>query len=168
MEATTAQDAAIQPAIRDFEALANRDAAGMEACYAEDAVVDLVPVGVLRGSTEIRAFFDDLFAAIPDLETTWDLVATSTDKAVIEWRMRGTFSGATFQDVEPTGKSIEIRGVDLMTIENDRIVHNTAYYDGMDFARQLGMMPPRDSGAEKAMIAAFNATTKLRAKFANR
>jgi steroid delta-isomerase-like uncharacterized protein len=165
MEATTTPDFT-QAAVRDFEALSNRDAAGMAAAYAEDAIADIVPVGVLRGSNEIRQFFERLFAAFPDMETTYDVVATSGNTVVVEWRSRGTFSGEAFQGVEPTGKQIESRGVDVMQIENDRIAHNTAYYDGMAFARQLGMMPPQDSGAEKAMKSAFNATTKLRARFA--
>ena len=167
MEATTTPDF-VQAAVRDFEALARRDSAGMQDAYADDAVVELVPIGILRGSAEVKEFFDGLFAAMPDLETTYEVVAASDNNVVIEWRMRGNFTGAPFQDVDPTGKPLELRGVDLMRIEDDRIVHNTAYYDGMDFARQLGMLPPRDSGAERAMIKAFNASTKLRARLANR
>jgi steroid delta-isomerase-like uncharacterized protein len=167
MEATTTPDFT-QPAVRDFEALANRDAAGMQACYADDAVVDLVPVGVLRGSAEIKEFFDGLFAAIPDLETTYEIAAASDNTVAVEWRMRGTHTGGAFQDIEPTGKAVEFRGIDVMRIENDRIAHNTAYYDAMDFSRQLGMMPGRGSGAERTMIKAFNASTKLRSKLASR
>jgi steroid delta-isomerase-like uncharacterized protein len=167
MEATTSPDIT-QAALRDFEALAARNAAGMAASYAEDAIADIVPVGVLRGSNEIREFFEGLFAAFPDMETTYDVVATSGNTVVVEWRSHGTFSGVAFQGVEPTGKPVDSRGVDVMKIENDRIAHNTAYYDGMGFARQVGMMPPEDSGAEKAMKSAFNATTKIRAKLANR
>ena len=90
------------------------------------------------------------------------------DTAVVEWRMRGTFNGAPFQGIEPTGKQVELRGVDVMRIENDRIAHNTAYYDGMDFARQIGMMPAQDSAGERAMIGAFNAVTKLRGRLIQR
>jgi steroid delta-isomerase-like uncharacterized protein len=164
MEATTQPDF-VQAAVRDFEALAARDAGGMAASYADDAIADIVPVGVLRGSGEIRQFFEGLFAAFPDMETTYEVAAASDGTVVVEWRSRGTFTGASFQGVEPNGKAIDSRGVDVMTIENDRIAHNTAYYDGMAFARQLGMMPPEDSGAEKAMKSAFNASTKLRARF---
>ena len=167
MEATTTPDFA-SAAVRDFEALARRDSAGMAACYADDAIADFVPIGVIRGSGEVKEFFDGLFAAIPDLETTYEVSSASDGTAVVEWRMRGTFTGAPFQDVEPTGKRIEIRGVDVMKIVDDRIVHNTAYYDGMDFARQLGMLPPQGSAGERAMIRAFNASTKLRARFGKR
>ena len=140
----------------------------MKACYADDAVIDLVPLHVLRGSEELRQFFLGLLAAIPDLETTYEVAAASDDTAVIEWRMRGTFNGAAFEGVEPTGKPVELRGCDVMRVENDRIVHNTAYYDGMDFARQVGMMPAQDSAGERAMIGAFNAVTKLRGRLGQR
>ena len=44
-----------------------------------------------------------------------------------------------------------------MRIEDDRVAHNTAYYDGLDFARQIGDDAAAESGGEKAMIGAFNA-----------
>ena len=123
-----------------------------------------MPLRVLRGSEEVRQFFVGLFAAVPDLETTYELAAASGDTAVIEYRARGTFNGAAFEGIEPTGRRVEIRGCDVMRIENDRIAHNTAYYDGMEFARQIGMMPAQDSAAERAMIGAFNVVTKLRGR----
>ena len=166
MEASTSSP--VDTATRDLQALQRRDAAGMAECYAEDAVVDFVPIGPVRGSDEIREFFEGLFAAVPDLETTYEIVAADDDTVVVEWRNRGTFSGAPFQGVDATGRDVEFRGVDVMKIKDDRIAHNTAYYDGMDFARQIGMMPAMDSPAERAMKTAFNATTKLRQRFSQR
>src|SRR2546421_12723117 len=99
MEASTQTSSAAETASRDFEALARRDADTMKACYADDAVIDLVPLHVLRGSEELRQFFLGMFAAIPDLETTYELAAASDDTAVIEWRRRGTFSGRPCQGV---------------------------------------------------------------------
>jgi steroid delta-isomerase-like uncharacterized protein len=162
MEASTTT--AVDAATRDFQALQRRDAAGMAAAYADDAVVDMVPMGIFRGSSEIRELFEGLFAAVPDLETTYEIAATNDDTVVVEWRNRGTFNGSAFQGIEPTGKQVEMRGVDVIKVKDDRIVHNTAYYDGMDFARQLGMLPPLGSSAEATMKKAFNASTKLRAR----
>jgi steroid delta-isomerase-like uncharacterized protein len=168
MEATTTPTSAVEAATRDFEALARRDAGGMAAAYAEDAVVDFVPVGVVRGSSGVREFFEGLFAAVPDLETTFEVAAASDSTVVVEWRMRGTFTGAAFQGVEANGKQVELRGADVLQIKDGLIAHNTAYYDGMEFPRQIGMFPAQDSPAEKAMKSAFNATTKLRARFSQR
>jgi hypothetical protein len=76
--------------------------------------------------------------------------------------MTGHFSGGPFQGIDPTGRRVEMRGLDLLEIEDGLIVGNTAYYDGMSFARQIGLMPPEDSGAERAMKSAFNAATRAR------
>ena len=166
MEASTTSP--VDTATRDFQALQRHDPAGMAACYSDDAVVDFVAMGPLHGPAAIQEFFEGMFAAIPDMETTYEIVAADGDKVVAEWRNQGTFSGASFQGVDPTGKHVELRGIDVMTIAEDRITHNTVYYDGMEFARQIGMMPAMDSPAERAMKSAFNATTKIRQRFSQR
>ena len=89
-------------------------------------------------------------------------MAATAHLAAVEWRMAGHFTGAPFMDLEPTGRRIDIRGLDLLEIEDGEIVGNTAYYDGASFARQVGMLPSEGSGAERAMKGAFNAVTKMR------
>jgi steroid delta-isomerase-like uncharacterized protein len=145
-----------------FEALARRDAVAMGEHWSEEGVADIVPLGVLRGPDEITGFFGALFAAIPDVETTVSRIVAGESEAAVEWRMSGRFSGAPFEGVDPTGRRIELRGMDLLEFEDGRIRTNTAYYDGMTFARQIGMLPPRDSGPERAMKSAFNAATRVR------
>jgi steroid delta-isomerase-like uncharacterized protein len=146
-----------------FAAVAGRDLDSMLSHWHEDGVEDLVAVGVLRGHGELREFFGENFRAVPDWDMTVDRIVADTSTAVGQWRLTGTFSGAPFQGIEPTGKRIQLRGCDILEIEDGKIRHNTVYYDGADFARQIGLMPPKDSGAEKALFAAFNAATKVRA-----
>jgi steroid delta-isomerase-like uncharacterized protein len=145
-----------------FEAVANRDTRAMADHWRADGVDDLVPLGPLRGTEEITAFFRELFEAVPDVETTVTRVVAGESQAAVEWRMTGHFTGAPFQGVDSTGRRVEIRGLDLLEIEDGEIVGNTAYYDGMTFARQIGLMPPENSSAETAMKSAFNAATKVR------
>jgi steroid delta-isomerase-like uncharacterized protein len=151
-----------------FDALARRDQRGMAEHWSEDGVADFVPFGVLRGREEIVGFFRDFFAAVPDLETTVSRLVAGEREAAVEWRMRGTFTGAPFQGIDPTGKSIDLRGLDLLEVDDGKNVSNTAYYDAMTFGRQIGMMPPRDSGAERAMKSALNAATRVRRAVAER
>jgi steroid delta-isomerase-like uncharacterized protein len=145
-----------------FDALAARDPAALAEHWSADGVADVVPYGILRGEGEIRAFFRGLFAALPDLETTVSRVAATAHEAAVEWRMAGRFTGAPFMGLEPTGRRIDLRGVDLLEIEDGSIVGGTSYYDGASFARQAGMLPAEGTGAERAMKGAFNAVTKLR------
>ena len=145
-----------------FAAVSARDSAAMSEHWSADGVADIVPYGILRGRSEIGVFFRGLFSALPDLETTVERVAATAHLAAVEWRMAGHFTGAPFMDLEATGRRIDIRGIDLLEIEDGEIVGNTAYYDGASFARQVGMLPSEGSGAERAMKGAFNAVTKMR------
>jgi steroid delta-isomerase-like uncharacterized protein len=145
-----------------FDAFAARDTDAMAGHWADDAVNDLVPLTVLRGRGEIVAFFRELFAAVPDLETTVSRVVAGERQAAVEWRMTGNFTGQPFQGLDATGRRVDIRGLDLMEVEDGKIAGNTAYYDGMSFARQVGLMPPENSSAENAMKSAFNAATRVR------
>jgi steroid delta-isomerase-like uncharacterized protein len=145
-----------------FEAVARRDVEGMIEHWKEDGVVDLVPLGILRGHEEIAAFFTEMFAAFPDAEMTVTRVAAGQNEVAVEWRMSAHFTGTPFQGVEATGRPVELRGVDLIEIADGKNVTNTAYYDGMAFARGAGLLPPQDSGAERAMKSAVNAATRVR------
>jgi steroid delta-isomerase-like uncharacterized protein len=146
-----------------FQALNRRDAAAAAEYLAPDVVEEITGVGVLRGRDEVRTFFDGLFKAAPDMEVLVDRTVSEGDTDVVQWRMNGTFTGGPlFNGVQATGGRLQLRGCDVIDVRDGKIVRNTAYQDGIELARALGMMPPQDSPAEKAMIAAFNGATKLR------
>jgi steroid delta-isomerase-like uncharacterized protein len=151
-----------------FDAMDRRDAAAMAAHWREDGVEDVVPVGLKRGREELRDFFASMFAAMPDARTTVTRLVAGEQSCAVEWRLEGTFDGAPFMDIEPTGKHVEIRGFDLLELEDGELVSNTAYFDAASFARQIGMLPTDGSGADRAMKSAFNAVTKLRRAVAER
>jgi steroid delta-isomerase-like uncharacterized protein len=151
-----------------FEAMDNRDAHAMASHWREDGVEDIVPVGVLRGHDELRDYFASLFAAMPDARTTVTRLVAGEQSCAVEWRLEATLSGAPLMGIEPNGKHIEIRGIDLFELEDGELVSNTAYFDGAGLARQVGMLPPDGSGADRAMKGAFNAVTKLRRAVAER
>jgi steroid delta-isomerase-like uncharacterized protein len=160
---------AVEQQVRSyFDALGRRDSRTMVEHWSEDGVADIVPLGVLRGRKEIIGFFRDLFAALPDLETTVTRIVAGEHEAAVEWRMTGRFTGQAFQGMEPTGTRVEWRGVDVIEVADGKNASVVAYYDGMSFARQIGLMPTQGSGPERAMKGAFNATTKLRRAVAAR
>jgi steroid delta-isomerase-like uncharacterized protein len=145
-----------------FEALSRRDLDTAMKFNTDDAVDDFVAIGEFRGRLAIRRFFDELLAAFPDFDIAVDRIVGDDSAAVVQWHAAGTFSGGKFQGIEPTGKHVQIRGVDVMEFAEGRYVHNTIYYDGASFARQIGMLPRAGSGAEKATLFGFNASTRLR------
>ena len=151
-----------------FEALSKRDLDTAMKFNTDDAVDDFVAIGEFRGRLAIRRFFDELLAAFPDFDIAVDRIVGDDSAAVVQWHAAGTFSGGKFQGIEPTGKHVQIRGVDVMEFAEGRYVHNTIYYDGASFARQIGMLPRAGSGAEKATLFGFNASTRLRQRYNRR
>jgi steroid delta-isomerase-like uncharacterized protein len=145
-----------------FDALSARDPDAMAALWDEEGVEDVVPLGVFRGPEGVRGLFREIFSAVPDFAFSVQRVLADADVAVVEWRATGTFDGGRFNGIDATGRRLDLRGSDWVEVKDGRIVRNTGYYDGAAFARGIGMLPPEDSGAERAMIAGFNALTKLR------
>jgi steroid delta-isomerase-like uncharacterized protein len=157
-----------QVATRIFDALAVKDLEGALAFDDDSTVDDFVAVGRFKGLTEIRRFFEELLAAFPDFTLRVDRVVGDDTAAVVQWQAEGTFSGASFQGVEPTGRPVVIRGVDVMEIEEGVLRHNTIYYDGAGFARQIGLLPPAGSTLDKTVLSAFNTVTHLRQRISSR
>jgi len=145
-----------------FDALSKRDLDTALAHHAEDSVDDFVAIGELRGRKAIRRFFEELLDAFPDFRITVERIVGDERAAAVQWRAAGSFSGGPFQGIQATGRRVEIRGVDVMEIEAGQVRHNTIYYDGASFARQVGMLPRTDSVPEKAMLSTFNALTRAR------
>lgn len=147
-----------------FAHLKSHDLDAMLTLYHDDAVDDFVVVGEFRGKSAIRGFFGELIGAFPDFDI--DVVHMTGDDqyAVVQWHATGTFTGAPFQGIHPTGRSVELRGCDVFRVEDGKVRHNTIYYDGLAFARQIGLLPREGSATDKAMTAAFNASTDIRAR----
>ena len=161
---------AVEAAARSyFEAIDARDPDAMAEHFHPEGIEDIVALGVFRGPDAVRTLFRQLFAAMPDSSMTILRIVADNDVAAVEYRMVGTFEGGPFQGIEPTGKRVELRGFDALEIDEDgKITRNTGYYDGAAFARAIGLLPPQDSPVDKAMLAGFNAVTKLRNAVASR
>lgn len=150
---------------KSFAAIAAKDLDALSATHHDDVVEDFVVLGPIAGKGAVRTFFAELFAAVPDLEFVTERILRVDDAvAVGQWKMKGTFDGGTFQGIEPTGRVIDIRGIDVMEFEDGLVRHNTIYYDGLNWARQVGLLPTAGSRADRGMLAAFNATTKAKAR----
>ena len=160
-ETTTPSATASKVAHGFFAALSMNDLDAAMGYFSDETVYDVVPLGEICGKPAICRFYAELRAAFADYEMTVERVITSHSTAVVQWRAGGTFSGGQFQGVAPTGKHVDIRGVDVMDVAEGRIRHNTTYYDGATFARQIGLLPRSGSGVEEAMLTVFNAATRL-------
>jgi steroid delta-isomerase-like uncharacterized protein len=145
-----------------FAALDAHDLDGFRALLHPDAEDRFLAVGTFTGREAIVAFFKEMFAAVPDARLEIRRVVTADDVATVEWTMRGTFSGGSFQGIRATGKQIEIEGVDVVEVRDGLQYRNSIYYDGASFARQIGMLPPLGSLGDRTLLALFNARSRIR------
>jgi steroid delta-isomerase-like uncharacterized protein len=169
---TAAEDGSESPATQEktagelargfFEHVGSRDVEGMARYWDDESVDDFIVLGPVRGKEALSDFFREFFGAFPDAEFELERITAEGDTAAVQYRFTGTFSGDSFQGIKATGKPVEFRGTDIITFVGEKVRMNSVYYDGLSFARQIGMMPPEDSTADKAMTGAFNALTDLR------
>ena len=154
-----------QVATAYFEAIAARDTDAMLEQWAPGGTDHFYGMADLPAPEGIRQFFSELFSAIPDFSmSVTDLVAYG-DRAAVRWSATGTFNGkGKFQGIAPTGASVSLEGMDLLTIEDGLIQENFAYTNGMEMARQMGLMPPLGSAPDRAMLGAMNAKTATAAR----
>jgi predicted ester cyclase len=129
--------------------------------YWDENIVEEFPTGTVHGRQALVDYFSSLFAAIPDFHIEPKAMAAEGDKVFVRWHATGTFTGAPWMGLDPTGSPLEIDGIDCFTVRDGRIVHNFVVYDQLAFARQLGMMPPMGSPLDRGMIAAFNVKTRI-------
>ncbi|HZV72475.1 MAG TPA: MBL fold metallo-hydrolase [Conexibacter sp.] len=152
---------------RYFAAVAAREVEAMVACWRGGGVDRLHGQAELVAPDGVRAWFEELFAAVPDAAMEVVQTTTEGDRCAVRWRMTGTFAGpGTWQGLVPTGGQLDLEGCDVVQVADELVVGNEAYVDGMTIARQLGVLPPRDSGAERGLTALTNLRTRLARRFA--
>jgi glyoxylase-like metal-dependent hydrolase (beta-lactamase superfamily II)/predicted ester cyclase len=150
-----------------FDALTRHDLDAAAACWAPDGVDHLIGQTTAHGPDGVRAFFTELFAAIPDFTFAVERVVAEGDQVAVRWHASGTFSGdSAFQGIAPTGQRVTLTGLDLVRVRDGLIVHNDAFSDGLGLARQLGMLPPAGSRGDQRMLRAFNTRTRAARKLA--
>ncbi len=144
-----------------FTATSAKDRAALTPLLHPNVVEDYLPVGRFEGRDAVLDFLETIWAASPGAELVVEQIAEAGNLAFVGWLWEGTFDGEPFQGIRPNGKRIKILGVDRMEMEDGLLRHNTVYYDGLSYARQLGMLPAHASVADRAMLHAFNAKTRL-------
>ena len=147
-----------------FEQLNRRDISALKQTW-DDDIVERFPDRTCQGREEVAAYFEDAFAGIPDWDMEVLALAEQGDDVFVRWRLRGTHEGPLL-GIQATGKRLEVDGMDHFVVRDGRVVSNFVVFDQMQYARQIGMMPPDASAADKALKVAFNARTKLAGRVA--
>jgi glyoxylase-like metal-dependent hydrolase (beta-lactamase superfamily II)/predicted ester cyclase len=147
---------------RYFDAIAARDLDGLAAVWAPEGTDRLVGQVELHGPDGVRAYFAELFAAMPDFAMRVTQTTAEADRVAVQWRATATFAGpGRLTGIEPTGAKVDFQGIDVLVVRDGRIVANDALADGLSLARQIGLLPPAGSSTEARLNRAFNTRTKV-------
>jgi steroid delta-isomerase-like uncharacterized protein len=122
----------------------NGDLDGVMELYAEDAVQGM-PDGTFEGRDAIRERLAMELAACPDVVHTVRSFVGKGDFFADEWTFAGTHTGPFVlpdgTEVPPTGKRLEVQGMEVVGLRDGKIVVNTLYYDLMSVVAQMGLLP---------------------------
>ena len=67
-------------------------------------------------------------------------VVAADDKVVIRWSFRGTHVG-TLMGEAPSGRRVQLEGVDIFRVRNGRISEFWGVYDALSLTQQIGAAP---------------------------
>jgi steroid delta-isomerase-like uncharacterized protein len=131
--------------LEQYVALYN--AGDLDACmdlYAEDAIQTMAD-GTFEGRSAIRERLARDLAGCPDATYTVGSFVEQGDTFADEWTFVGTHTGPfrlpDGTELPPTGKRVQIRGMESVQVRNGKIVIDNLYYDSMAVLVQLGLVP---------------------------
>jgi predicted ester cyclase len=112
------------------------------------------PAALMRGRDPVEQYVRSAFSAIPDLHLEkleeW---VTPGGGAIASWfRFSGTFraplTAPGLAPLAPTGKPIDLFGMDRSEIREGRLARHQIFWDMVELGRQVGAFPARGSVAE--------------------
>ena len=123
------------------------DFAAVDALVTRDVLIHGSLAGNdIHGPEGIRQFYGALRGAFPDIHFTIDDQVAEGDLVVTRWTARATHKGA-FQGIPPTGKQINLAGIDIDRIVNGKVVECWPVADELGLLQQLGALPASEMSA---------------------
>ena len=127
------------------EAVTHGDLETIAGLFAEDAVALTPDEGELEGRDAIVAYWRTMTEAIPDATFTYrnrfEADDTAIDEGIFTGRNTGPIALPDGETLPATGRTVNIRGVDLAQVKDGRIASYRLYFDQMEFLDQLGLLP---------------------------
>jgi steroid delta-isomerase-like uncharacterized protein len=119
------------------------DVDAIVAMHTEDSVFENHVTGDVNvGRDQIGAAIRGIFSVFPDLNFEGRRQYIRDDLVVQEWTARGTHEGPMTRagiEVEPTGKRVEYKGMDVIPIRDGLVARKDVYSDSITLLRQLGL-----------------------------
>lgn len=121
-----------------------RDLDGCVELFAEDAA-QVSPDGTVEGRSGIRERLARQLAACPDMRLSVGSFVEQRNTFADEWAFAGTHTGPFLlpdgTELPPTGRPVEIKGMEFVRVRDGEIVTRHLYYDYLVVATQFGVLP---------------------------
>jgi len=121
----------------------DHDVAAIVSMHTDDSVFENHTTGDVNiGKDAIAKAITGIFGVFPDLSFEARSQYLRDDLVVQEWTARGTQQGPMSRSgmtIEPTGRKVEYRGMDIIPIRNGLVARKDVYSDGVTLLRQLGL-----------------------------
>jgi steroid delta-isomerase-like uncharacterized protein len=116
--------------------LDSRDPNAANEFFAPEFESHNMPPGFPPGVEGVKRFFTTLRDAFPDVEVTIDELVSDGDRAAVATTISGTHTGE-LAGLPPTGRRIAVTGIDMVRVEDGRIVEHRGLTDSVGLMRQL-------------------------------
>lgn len=156
-----------RPCPLGLRGLNTRDIAALRQLWS-DATVERFPQRTCQGCDAIARYFEQTFAALPDVHLEVLCISEQGDDVFVHWHLTGTHTGAALDGIEATGRAIALDGIDHFVMRDGKVLSNFVVFDQMQFARQVGLLPPDGTRADRAVKRAFNAKSRLLSRLRRR
>ena len=118
------------------ELFSTGDLAAIDHFFAPDVLSHDMPPGFPQGIEGVRLFFSAFREGMPDVRVRIDEIVVEDDRAAVATMIEGTHTGA-LMGIEPTGRRISVRGIDMVRVAHGRIVEHRGLTDTVGLLRQL-------------------------------
>jgi len=141
-------DSALDVVSKYVVALNSRDSDGMNGLRAEDFVLDFVHGDAFENrpmsAQDTQMFWPIWFDAFPEFDLEVTRTVAAAEVVVTQWIFTGNNTGPLdppiFEKrVEPTGRTVRLRGVSVYDVIDGRIVRETLYLDLVTLMVELGV-----------------------------
>ena len=102
--------------------------------------LDHDPCSPLNSIEKAQQMFRQMFTAFPDMRVTIQQQVAEGDTVMTHKVFAGTHLGA-FMGTAPSGKLIRFGVIDILRLENGKIVEHMAIQDRLGMLQQLGLIP---------------------------
>jgi steroid delta-isomerase-like uncharacterized protein len=102
--------------------------------------VDVSQSAPHRGQAGFRQMLATYLTAFPDLQFTNEATIVEGNRAVMIWIADGTHLGR-LMNIPPSGHKFQVRGVTVLTLENNKVNHALYIWDVAGLLRNIGLLP---------------------------